>query len=219
MKSSMYGRMENEESEVVDVKVLDEQQPTFNRPVDYFTKPLDAKTSRRTKTIALYKRVWRMIIHHSLVPLLFRLVVMVTSLICLGIAARIYEIEDQQQNESSQRTQSIVAVAIDCVAIPYIGYMLWDEYTGAPLGLRPVTQKISLILMDLFFIIFKSASTSLAFEALVYHNSEEGLVRHLSKALASFMLVGLIAWTFNFIVNVFRTVERLGGGEEDGALA
>ena len=152
---------------------------------------------------------------HSLSPLLFRLAVMVTSIIALGIAGRIYHVEDSVDPESAERTQSIVAIVVDCVAVPYIGYMIWDEYTGKPLGLRSGVSKISLILLDLFFIIFKSASTALAFESLVYHNAKENTLRSLAKALATFMLVGLIAWTMNFTVNIFRTVERLGGGDEE----
>jgi hypothetical protein len=94
--------------------------------------------------------------------------------------------------------------------------MTWDEYTGKPLGLRPPTQKISLILMDLFFIIFKSISTTLAFEALVRHNTLANLLElRYSQALAAFQIVSLISWTLTFTVNVFRLVQRLGGGEED----
>jgi hypothetical protein len=214
--SSSYGHMPGEESEVVDVETLNKLQPTFNKEMDILQYPLDQKASRRRRTVALYKQVWKIAVHHPFSPLAFRLIVMITSLIALAIAARMFEYENGFRNESAERSQAIVAIAVDTVAIPYIGYMLWDEYTGKPLGLRPPVQKISLILMDLFFIILKSASTALAFEALVYHNAEEGLVRHLSKSLASFMLVGLISWTMTFIVNVFRTVERLGGGEDEG---
>lgn len=194
---------------------LNKLQPTFNNPIDVPYNPHDAKTSRRKRTLALYKRIWNMAVRHSLAPLLFRLTVMITSIVALGIAARIHELEDKDDNDSAEETQSIVAVVVDCVAIPYIGYMIWDEYTGKPLGLRSAVSKMSLILLDLIFIIFKSASTALAFESLIYHNLAHRAVRHFSEALAAFMLIGLIAWTLNFTVNIFRTVERLGGGEDD----
>jgi hypothetical protein len=231
--------MPNEESEIVGVEMLEKLQPTFNKEADCGPawaggangdggggghggnggRGSGTEASRRRRTLALYQRLWRMIIHHPFSPLAFRMTVLVTSVVALAISARIYEFEDGQgSRESAERTQAVVAVAVDTVAIPYIGYMIWDEYTGKPLGLRPAIQKISLILMDLFFIVFKSASTTLAFEALVYHNTEEkGVVRQLSKALASFMLVGLISWIMTFVVNVFRTVERLGGGDDEGA--
>ncbi|KAK3390965.1 hypothetical protein B0H63DRAFT_539517 [Podospora didyma] len=216
VQSSRYGHLPNEESEVIDPEVLDKLQPYFNNPVE-IPGPLDSRRSRAARTKVLYKRVWQVILRHPLVPLAFRLIVLLTSIVALALSARIFEKEDDESsNSSSERTQSIVAIVVDTVAIPYIGYMTWDEYTGKPLGLRRATQKISLVLMDLFFIIFKSASTTLAFEALVYHNSRDRELRQYSQALAAFQTVGLISWTLTFTVNVFRLVQKLGGGEEDG---
>ncbi|KND93253.1 Regulator of phospholipase D SRF1 [Tolypocladium ophioglossoides CBS 100239] len=218
--SSAWGHMPNEKSEVVDYEVLKKLQPTFDRSVGMQLNPHDPKASRRRRTVVFYKRAWNTVLRHSLSPLLFRLTVMVTSVLALGIAARIYYLEDAIDRESAERTQSAVAVVVDCVAIPYIGYMIWDEYTGKPVGLRSGVSKIRLILLDLFFIIFKSASTALAFESLVYHNVRESNLLHLSAALGVFELVGLISWTMNFTVNIFRTVERLGGGgDNDGERA
>jgi len=215
VQSSRYGHQPNEESEIMDPGILEKLQPNFNRPVD-IPRPLDAYKTRKARTAALYKRIWQLILRHPLVPLVFRLIVLLTSLVAMALSVRIWQVEqDDPQSNSSEETQSIVAIVVDTVAVPYIGYMLWDEYTGKPLGLRSVSQKIALILMDLFFIIFKSASTALAFEALVYHNSTVKEVRQYSQALASFQTVGLISWTFTFTVNVFRLVAKLGGGEDD----
>ncbi|GKT59088.1 hypothetical protein ColTof4_12620 [Colletotrichum tofieldiae] len=218
LQSSAYGHMEGEESEVVDVEVLDKLQPDFNKRYDETVhRDVEKASSKQRRSKTMLQRMWSLILRHYLVPLVFRLTVMLTSIVALAIAARIYRHEDAKSNTSPERAQSIVAIAVDTVALPYIGYMLWDEYTGKPLGLRPAVQKIALILLDLFFIIFKSASTSLAFESLVFHNVEAGQVRQLSQALASFMLAGLLAWTMNFMVNIFRTVQRLGGGEDESS--
>lgn len=215
VQSSQYGHIPGEESEILDPEVLDKLQPNFNNPVD-IPRPLDDTGIRQTRTRALYKRIWQAILRHPLVPLAFRLIVLLTSTVALALSARIFEIEKGQHNDNtSERTQSIVAIVVDTVAIPYIGYMTWDEYTGKPLGLRRATQKISLVLMDLFFIIFKSASTALAFEALVFHNSKDIQVRQYSQALTAFQTVGLISWSLTFTVNVFRLVAKLGGGEDD----
>jgi len=216
LQSSRYGHIPNEESEVVDPETLDKLQPYFNQSVD-IEQPADGAKSKVARTVVLYKRVWNVILRHPLVPLAFRLIVLLTSIMALALSARIFEIESAERQKSSETTQSIVAIVVDTVAIPYIGYMTWDEYTGKPLGLRPATQKISLVLMDLFFIIFKSSSTTLAFEALVYHNAGDARVRQFSRALAAFQTVGLISWSMTFTVNVFRLVQKLGGGEEDGS--
>ncbi|OHE98788.1 hypothetical protein CORC01_05877 [Colletotrichum orchidophilum] len=218
LQSSAYGHMEGEQSEVVDVSMLDRLQPGFNKRYDsHAHRDLEKGSTKQRRTKTIRQRMWSLILRHYLVPLVFRLTVMFTSIIALAIAARIYEKENAKSSVSPERAQSIVAIAVDTVAVPYIGYMLWDEYTGKPLGLRPAIQKIALILLDLFFIIFKSASTTLAFESLVFHNVEAGQVRQLSQALASFMLAGLLAWTLNFMVNIFRTVQRLGGGEDESS--
>lgn len=214
VRSSAYGHLPNEESEVVGVDELDKLQPGFNNPVDV-PRANDLKRSRSTRTAALYKRVWDAILKHPLVPLAFRLTVLVTSVIALALGIKILEAEQAKHARGAEWTQAVVAIVVDSMAIPYIGYMTWDEYTGKPLGLRKTTSKISLVLMDLFFIIFKSASTTLAFEALIYHNSSIKVVERYSRALAAVQTIGLISWTMTLTVNVFRLVQRLGGSDED----
>ncbi|KAL7789511.1 hypothetical protein V8C37DRAFT_386162 [Trichoderma ceciliae] len=214
IRSSAWGRPLNERSEIIDIEALNQLQPTFNKEVEMPLHQTNHKHDRRRRS-AFSKRVWNQFMRSSLSPLIFRLVVIVMSVIALAIAARIFELEDEAIGESAERTQSIFAVAVDCIAIPFNGYMIWDEYTGKPLGLRSAVSKMSLILLDLFFIIFKSAGTALAFEHVVYHTFGDHSVRGLSKALASFMLLGLLAWTANFTVNIFRVIERLGGREDE----
>jgi hypothetical protein len=214
--SSRYGRLPNEEAEIVQPGMLDTLQPGFNTPVD-IPELKGAFGGKSARTKVLYKRLWQIILRHPLVPLAFRLIVLLTSIIAMALAVKIYQTEHGGGggvNRSSELTQSIVAIVVDTVAIPYIGYMTWDEYTGKPLGLRAATQKIALVLMDLFFIIFKSASTALAFEALVYHNSNDRQTREYSQALAAFQVIGLISWTFTLSVSVFRLVHKLGGNDD-----
>lgn len=215
VQSSQYGHLPHEEAQIIDEDELDKLQPGFNNPVD-ISRGTDLKRSRKARTTAFYKRAWNTILKHPFVPLAFRLTVLLTSTIALALGIRIFQDEtgSGEPPEGAEITQAIVAIAVDCVAIPYIGYMTWDEYTGKPLGLRTASSKISLVLMDLFFIIFKSVSTTLAFEALRYHNSPIPLVRHYSEALAAFQTIGLLAWSMTFAVNVFRLVQRLGGSEE-----
>ncbi|GAB0131605.1 hypothetical protein EsDP_00000068 [Epichloe bromicola] len=215
VQSSSWGRRANEESQVVDCETLNKLQPTFNSDIKVQFHHSDGRAKDNRKTVAFPKRIWNGIMRHPLSPLLFRLGVVVTSILALGIAARIYQMENDLKKDSAERTQSVVAVVVDCVAIPYIGYMIWDEYTGKPLGLRSAIDKISLILLDLFFIIFKSSSMALAFESFIYHGVRHTSLTRLSMALAAFQLLGLISWTMTFTINVFRMVKRLGGGGGD----
>ena len=107
-----------------------------------------------------------------------------------------------------------MAVVVDVVAIPYIGYITWDEYTGKPLGLRSAKVKIRLVLLDLFFIIFESANLSLAFGALTDdHGACNGdfngynfIICSRVKALCAILMVALIAWSMTFAVSIFRFV-------------
>ncbi|RDA82788.1 hypothetical protein CP532_0856 [Ophiocordyceps camponoti-leonardi (nom. inval.)] len=219
LHASSWGHMPNEDSQVVDYDVLKTMQPSFDGLGAAQLCLTDSKRSRRRKTLTFYKRLWIAMMRSSLSPLLFRLTVVVTSILALGVASRIFQDEDTiERDGAAERTQSMFAVVIDCVAIPYIGYMIYDEYTGKPVGLRSGVSKIRLILLDVFFIIFKSASTALAFESIAYHRIAELQNFQLSTVLGVFELVGLMSWTMTFVVNVFRTVERLGGGAdmEDG---
>ena len=177
----------------------------------------------------LYKRIWQTLLHHPLGPLACRLTVLMTSIVALVLAATIYRRErlgslsslgqgdrsstdfdsvwlaDRQQ----ERTQVIVAIVVDVVAIPYIGYITVDDYTGKPLGLRRPQERIRLLLTDLFFIIFKSASTALGFEAMIFFTTESS--NGLLRALGAFELIGLISWALTLTINIFREIERLVG--------
>ena len=105
-----------------------------------------------------------------------------------------------------------MAIVVDVVAMPYILYITWDEYTGKPLGLRSPKAKIRLVLLDVFFIIFESANLSLAFAALTdgngsCQNSGNGLNSDICgrvKALCGILMMALIAWSMTFAVSIFR---------------
>jgi hypothetical protein len=221
-QSSRYGHAPNEESEIVTDEFLHQLQPGLDTETQAPYHPRDPKsrTSRKQKFVS---RFWHFMLRHPITPLIFRLVVLATSIAALIVSVNIFEGEsstatDPNARNMQERDQAIVAIVIDTVAIPYIIGMTWDEYTGKPLGLRSAVQKISLTLLDLFFIIFKSASTALAFEALIFRNrtgdSTTALSVSLARILAAFMLIGLIAWVVNFTISVFRLVERLGGVDD-----
>lgn len=105
-----------------------------------------------------------------------------------------------------------MAIVVDVVAIPYILYVTWDEYTGKPLGLRSPKAKIRLVLLDLFFIIFESANLSLAFAALtdndgsctLANNGHNDVLCRRINALCGILMVALIAWSMTFSVSIFR---------------
>lgn len=224
--SSSYGHDLHDQYEVVNQDLLDQLMPGLGEPVRTPLYQLDAKTTRSRKS-AWFMRLGNFVLRHPIAPLIFRLIVLITTISALALATVIYRRERDPElviNNNPETSQAIVAIVIDSVAILYILYMTWDEYTGKPLGLRAPAQKISLTLLDLVFIVLKSASTSLAFEALVYHsgdgkaqnpgeNAKEMEALDLARGLAALTLVGLIAWILNFTISVFRLAEKLGGIE------
>ena len=139
------------------------------------------------------------------------MVVLSTSVIALGLACSIYIAT--QGSEYHQTPSTIMAIVVDVVAIPYIGYITWDEYTGKPLGLRSPKAKIRLVLLDLFFIIFESANLSIAFSAVsdvtgtCRPSTGSGIDMYLCdrvEALVSFVMIALVAWSLTFSVSILR---------------
>lgn len=219
IQSSRYPHIPHEKSEVID----DEEMQRLNT----YEFGTHAALSPQTGAVAdshmrkglsdkpVWMRVWHTLLHHPLGPLACRLTVLSTSIVALVVAVEIFQRERLSgaqglgTNVAAERTQVIVAIVVDVVAVPYIGYITADDYTGKPLGLRPTNDRIRLILMDLFFIIFKSASTALGFEAMIFNSTDtsDGLLR----ALGAFELIGLVSWALTLTINVFREIERLGG--------
>lgn len=221
--ASKYGRIPGEQSEKVDPARLEELMPGFN-DVNKSPRIPDTTEARikRSRRKALHERGWRLLLKHPLVPALLRIFVLVTSVVSLALSGNLWHVYSRSvldvdpQAGATLRSQWIVAIVVDCIVTPYVVYMTWDEYHGPQLGLRSPMQKVSLTLLDLFFIIFKSASTTLAFDSLYQDSPRDQKIK--MEALASFLLLGLIGWILNFTVNVFRLVQRLGpgsGGDED----
>jgi hypothetical protein len=105
-----------------------------------------------------------------------------------------------------------MAIVVDVVALPYIAYITWDEYKGKPLGLRAPKAKMTLVLLDLFFIMFESANLALAFAAQSDtegacidgdNGSDRGICRRV-KTLCAVLFIALVAWSLTFSVSIFR---------------
>lgn len=56
----------------------------------------------------------------------------------LGISATLYEniravnTDDDVDNQCAPRASTFMAIAVGCVAIPYVCYVTWDEYMSKP---------------------------------------------------------------------------------------
>ncbi|KAI9736105.1 MAG: hypothetical protein M1818_006281 [Claussenomyces sp. TS43310] len=215
-RSSMYGPAEHEDKKRVDYEYLNSMTPGYQRPwrgdaeKDVEVGLIPSKKKRKI----WYQRFQHLLIMHPLVPLAFRLVVLTTSIIALGLSASIFSLSHQYK--FPQAPSTVMAIVVDVIAIPYIFYITWDEYTGKPLGLRSPKAKMRLLLLDLFFIIFESANAAIAFGALsnekescrIGNNGRNISICARVKTLCGFLLVALVAWSMTFTVSIFRLVER-----------
>ncbi|KAG4028889.1 hypothetical protein MFRU_018g00020 [Monilinia fructicola] len=228
IKASTYGAPEGEDRKLVDQDFLNNLTPGYDRPWcgdlekgeggddDNITSLIYNKKKRAT----FVKRVQHTILMNAYVPLIFRLIVLITSIIALSIAGSVHHLSNKYSY--SQSPSTTMAIVVDVIAIPYTLYITWDEYTGKPLGLRAPKAKIRLVLLDLFFIILEASNLTLAFDAISDSNGSckvgntgyNGIVCHRAKALCAIITIALIAWGMTFAVSIFRLVERVGGREE-----
>lgn len=162
-----------------------------------------------------FKRLQVSLLRSPIVPLVFRLTVWCFSLSALALGGSIQHLSDKTNHRNGP--SALMAIIVDAVALVYIIYITFDEYSSKPLGLRPPLAKARLILLDLFFIVFDSANLSLAFDSLheVTGSCTESEVNQMvnpqnnsictrQKALASVLLIALVAWLVTFSISVLR---------------
>lgn len=159
-------------------------------------------------------RFHRTIMNHPMVPALIRLVVLTFSILALALAGAIYDKSKTRQCDNNSSTY--MAIIVDVIAICYTVYITYDEYTSKPLGLRSHNAKMSLIFLDLAFIVFESANLSLAFQALTDDKwaCKDGgqnqacqytrAICQRQKALTATLLIALVAWIGTFTISTLR---------------
>lgn len=205
------------EQKAVTLEWLNENYGDYLQPYSRSKECTDIESRRK---LGVRQKVWIVrfqenILKSPIVPLIFRLIVWIFSLIALALGASISHFSHKY--DLPQGPSANIAIIVDAVALVYLIYTIYDEYMGKPLGLRSARAKMRLIFLDIFFIVFDSANLSLAFGSLSdVHGSctQSEVNNHLDlksyhicyrqKALASVLLVALIAWLSTFAVSVFR---------------
>ncbi|CAN8102988.1 unnamed protein product [Discula destructiva] len=213
IQASKWAPIAGERSEKVDWEQLETLMPGFNDTSS--VRLTDTAVKKRSRRGALWGRIWQVALNHPLVPALLRFSVLVLSIASLAFSASLYKTYGTSEMTADVlKSQWIVAIVVDCLLSPYVIYMTWDEYSSPQLGLRSSMCKAALTLLDLVFIIFKAASATLAFDSLSEIGTPAAEMTKM-KALASFLILGLVGWIMNFTVNVFRLVKRLGPQDRD----
>ncbi|KAL4873748.1 hypothetical protein BDV12DRAFT_159534 [Aspergillus spectabilis] len=211
------------EEKLVTHEWLNENYGNYSQPWRGQLEPdgdTDDPLKKKRRREIWFKRFHNTLLQSPLVPLLIRLTVWSFSLTALALGASIQQLSEGFPHP--QGPSALMAIIVDAVALVYLIYITWDEYTSKPLGLRSPSAKARLILLDLFFIVFDSANLSIAFESL---SSAEGActVAEINQtvaprnddicdrqiALASVLLIALIAWLITFSISVLRLVKRV----------
>ncbi|KAL2006417.1 hypothetical protein VTN00DRAFT_9085 [Thermoascus crustaceus] len=220
-KAIAYPRITSMEEKLVTPEWLNQNFGDYSQPYGGLKAEEDVENQqpRRRRTV-WFKRLQKNLLQSPIVPLIFRLTVWVFSLTALALGGSIQHLATVYKHP--QGPSAIMAIVVDAVALVYLVYITWDEYTGKPLGLRPPRAKMRLMLLDLFFIVFDSANLGLAFESLsdITSSCTAGEVNRFfdprndqicdrQKALASVLLIALIAWLMTFSISVLRLVERV----------
>lgn len=90
---------------------------------------------RQERTVRLF---WRLLLKNPFVPLAFRLTVLAFAAASLGVAATIYQAvaqvnnDNDAENQCASRASTYMAIIVGSIAIPYVGYLTWDEYMSKP---------------------------------------------------------------------------------------
>lgn len=211
--SSAYPTTSAEGGETVSEEWLQQNGPDYSRP--WLAGASDGDPEKdpaglyrfRAKRRAWYIRAQRTVLRNPIVPMVIRMNVWFFSAVALALACSIHHITDKSgEDNGSEKINATpstnMAIVVDAVALVYLLYITYDEYSGKPLGLRPAKAKMRLIFLDLFFIVFDSANLSLAFEAI--EGSCQKQICAQQKALASVLLIALIAWLLTFSISVMR---------------
>ena len=217
--SSNYPAVSENGGLVVDEEWLVQNGPDYSQPwlagAVEDNADFDGVHFWKSKQKVWWRRALNTVLRNPLIPLAFRSTVWIFSLIALGLASSTYH--QTHSDPGLVNTPSTkMAIAVDAVALVYILYITYDEYTGKPLGLRSARAKMRLLFLDLVFIVFDSANLSLAFEGLVQVEGgacdaggsplDQAPICRRQRALASVLLIALIAWLLTFSTSVLRSV-------------
>ncbi|KAE8380544.1 hypothetical protein BDV26DRAFT_131293 [Aspergillus bertholletiae] len=223
-KSTAYPREIGAEEKLVTPEWLNENHGDYSQPWRGRLEDWSGEDTEDPLRMKRRREIWFKRFHHTLlkspiVPLVFRLTVWVFSITALALGASIQHMSYGYAHP--QGPSALMAIIVDAVALVYLVYITWDEYTSKPLGLRSPSAKARLVLLDIFFIVFDSANLSLAFESLSTVSGactigevnqqiapKNDAICDRQIALASVLLIALLAWLTTFAISVLRLVDR-----------
>lgn len=198
-------------------------EPTSLSSARYFMSQESRKTWK--------PRLNKILLNNPMVPLTLRAIIFIFTCIALALACSIFvNSRHAFAKPITQQPSTIMAVVVQSVAIVYLVYITYDEYSSKPIGLREPKAKMRLIMLDLLFIIFSSANLALTFNTLYdvtwtcnsdalpddasldqFRTPYSSSICSKQRGLASFLFLVLVMWVATFTISIFRLVERVSG--------
>ncbi|SJX60829.1 uncharacterized protein SRS1_12055 [Sporisorium reilianum f. sp. reilianum] len=179
------------------------------------------------------------LIHNPFVPLLFRTINIAFTSATLAVAIKLLAILRQEDANDAVGASPLVAIIFAPLSLLHVGFQIWVEYFGRPIGLWTVQSKLSYTVVELVFICLWSSELSLTFDnyftsTLVCVNygspyvgpreppanrpsplnnpSRKPYVCRLQGSLIGLVFVSLLAYLIVLTVSLFRIFVRVTGG-------
>ncbi|KAJ1027749.1 hypothetical protein NDA13_003204 [Ustilago tritici] len=179
------------------------------------------------------------LIHNPFVPLLFRVINVAFTAATLAVAIELFVLLRAEGAIDAVGASPLVAVIFAPLTLLHVGFQIWLEYFGRPIGLWTVQSKLSYTVVELIFICLWSSELSLTFDnyftsTLVCVNygspfvgprqppadrpnplddpSKKPYICRLQGSLIGLVFVSLLAYLVVLTVSLFRIFVRVTGG-------
>lgn len=179
------------------------------------------------------------LVHNPFVPLLFRLINIAFTSATLAVAIKLLVILRSEGANDAVGASPLLAIIFAPLTLVHVGFQIWLEYFGRPIGLWTVQSKLSYTVVELVFICLWSSELSLTFDnyftsTLVCVNygspyvgpretpadqpsplnnpGRKPYICRLQGSLIGLVFVSLLAYLIVLTVSLFRIFVRVTGG-------
>lgn len=207
----------------------------------YFPRTDSGRTvgSQDGRRSGWYEAWKHFLIHNPFVPLLFRTINIAFTSATLAVAIELLVILRQEDANDAVGASPLVAIIFAPLSLLHVGFQIWLEYFGRPIGLWTVQSKLSYTVVELVFICLWSSELSLTFDnyftsTLICVNygspyvgpreppanrpnplnnpSRKPYICRLQGSLIGLVFVSLLAYLIVLTVSLFRIFVRVTGG-------
>ncbi|KAJ9476381.1 Regulator of phospholipase D SRF1 [Pseudozyma hubeiensis] len=207
----------------------------------YFPRTESGRTirSHEGRTNGWYAAWKNFLIHNPFVPLLFRIINIAFTSATLAVAIKLLIVLQSEGANDAVGASPLVAIIFAPLSLIHVGFQIWLEYFGRPIGLWTVQSKLSYTVVELIFICLWSSELSLTFDnyftsTLICVNygspyvgprdppadrpsplnnpSRKPFICRLQGSLIGLVFVSLLAYLIVLTVSLFRIFVRVTGG-------